>query len=559
MKKQLLNIAFGLLGFSLNAQLPSNIPTNGLFAYYPFNGNANDVSGNGKNGVLGSSSPSLTFDRHGNANAAYTFDGVGNFMRVNYVPFTNPPFTISTWVKLSDLNQSYPMVCLGHPSSTGGTNKLYFAANLANSGTPSIGRYGQNNITSSVSNVNSNIWTHLVVTVNSYSVNDVTFYVNGQQQGTNTLNGNTSNPFPLNNDGFGIGYAQGFPSGVVFFKGALDDIGIWNRILSPSEIQTIYSDICTTTDVSSGLVADYPFSGNANDASANSNNGIVNGATLTTDRFGNPNSAYYFDGVNDYIETVNNNIPSNINNGLSVSLWIKAPQNSTSRCAIQKTSSVTSKGFAIGLESAANGAPIDGNFRTVFNPIDSYTQPRLDDNAWHNIISIWDGSTLKQFVDGQFLNGVTTTSTNLNFDNPDTMTIGCYKSVFYNFSSGSFGEEYKYFFQGTIDDIKVYNRSLTDCDIDSLYSSLNQIANGVNENLKNLTVTIYPNPSYDFIEIKGVDLMRFEIINLIGETIISSNSINNNIINISDLKNGIYLITITDSKGKKGVKKIIKQ
>ena len=48
-----------------------------------------------------------------------------------------------------------------------------------------------------------------------------------------------------------------------------------------------------------GLVANYPFNGNANDGSGNGNDGIVNGVTLTTDRFGNADSAYSFDGVDD--------------------------------------------------------------------------------------------------------------------------------------------------------------------------------------------------------------------------------------------------------------------
>jgi hypothetical protein len=53
-----------------------------------------------------------------------------------------------------------------------------------------------------------------------------------------------------------------------------------------------------TTD---GLVAYYSFDGNANDQSGNGHDGSVNGATLTTDRFGTPNSAYSFDGIDDYI------------------------------------------------------------------------------------------------------------------------------------------------------------------------------------------------------------------------------------------------------------------
>src|ERR1017187_5394463 len=54
--------------------------------------------------------------------------------------------------------------------------------------------------------------------------------------------------------------------------------------------------------LTNGLVAYYPFNGNANDASGNGNNGTVYGATLTTDRFGISNSAYCFNGTSHYIE-----------------------------------------------------------------------------------------------------------------------------------------------------------------------------------------------------------------------------------------------------------------
>ena len=69
-----------------------------------------------------------------------------------------------------------------------------------------------------------------------------------------------------------------------------------------------------------GLVAYYPFNGNANDQSGNGNNGTVTGATLTNDRFGNSNSAYQFDGVDDRVVITSNNLPSG-NSARSVSAW----------------------------------------------------------------------------------------------------------------------------------------------------------------------------------------------------------------------------------------------
>ena len=75
MKKLLLTLSLGLFVTPItNAQeLPSYVPTDGLVAYYPFNGNANDESGNGHHGtVIGAT---LTSDRDGNENSSYSFDG----------------------------------------------------------------------------------------------------------------------------------------------------------------------------------------------------------------------------------------------------------------------------------------------------------------------------------------------------------------------------------------------------------------------------------------------------------------------------------------------------
>ena len=75
-------------------------------------------------------------------------------------------------------------------------------------------------------------------------------------------------------------------------------------------------------DLSDGLIAYYPFSGNANDASGNGHNGTVHGATLTTDRFGNPSSAYSFDGLKDYVRVPDDPQLDGMN-ALTLSVWVK--------------------------------------------------------------------------------------------------------------------------------------------------------------------------------------------------------------------------------------------
>src|SRR5215469_4321208 len=75
-------------------------------------------------------------------------------------------------------------------------------------------------------------------------------------------------------------------------------------------------------DLSKGLMAYYPFSGNAKDASGNGNNPIFNNATLTTDVYGNANSAYYFNGIDNYME-IPNSASLNMGNTISICAWVK--------------------------------------------------------------------------------------------------------------------------------------------------------------------------------------------------------------------------------------------
>ncbi|MCB0814438.1 MAG: hypothetical protein KDB87_14920, partial [Flavobacteriales bacterium] len=84
---------------SLSAQLPANVPSNGLVAWYPFNGNADDESGNGHDGV--NHGAVLTADRNGLTNAALSFDGSTSWVEVTdpLLGSTLSSHTISAWFK----------------------------------------------------------------------------------------------------------------------------------------------------------------------------------------------------------------------------------------------------------------------------------------------------------------------------------------------------------------------------------------------------------------------------------------------------------------------------
>jgi hypothetical protein len=95
-----------------------------------------------------------------------------------------------------------------------------------------------------------------------------------------------------------------------------------------------------------GLVGYWPFSGSANDLSSNANNGTNNGATLTTDRFGNPNSAYSFNGTSNYIEIPHSSSLNFGTQNFTISVWAKPSQfQSNSQFIICKERNLAPDGF----------------------------------------------------------------------------------------------------------------------------------------------------------------------------------------------------------------------
>lgn len=120
MKKQRLSLITGTLLCSLflapcstNAQVPSYVPTNGLDGWWSFNGNANDLSGNGNNGIVNEAT--LTADRNGIANSAFQFNGTSSYISLSS-PFFNGATSVSAFSYFTEfkLNQ---LPTVGNPYS----------------------------------------------------------------------------------------------------------------------------------------------------------------------------------------------------------------------------------------------------------------------------------------------------------------------------------------------------------------------------------------------------------------------------------------------------------
>ncbi|MGB3948552.1 MAG: LamG domain-containing protein, partial [Bacteroidia bacterium] len=239
-----------------------------------------------------------------------------------------------------------------------------------------------------------------------------------------------------------------------------------------------------------GLVAYYPFTGNANDASGNNLDGTVTGASLTTDRFGNANSAYIFNGSSDNISVASNSLLDfQTTNAFSLSYWIRPTSLSTSQISV-----ILSKQTGSGASQDGWNSNIETNFQSKYR-IQNGTStssctfaaisPTISSNQYQHIVQIYNGSNSYIYINGLLANQ--TACTALIGDNLSNMLIG--KATWVNSNTKGFS--------GIIDDIAIYNRALTPSEVTQIYTGCNfhtsAIANGSTTFCQGNNVTLSSN------------------------------------------------------------------
>ena len=210
-----------------------------------------------------------------------------------------------------------------------------------------------------------------------------------------------------------------------------------------------------------GLQGYWPFNGSADEFFENENNGIVNGATLTQDRCGNPTCAYNFDGVNDFIECSTDSLE--VIDEISISLWIKKSEMGVGAdIAVSKFSEFTfDSGYNIQFD--ANGAAeIRGRDRNEFFSESDNNNISLLDDEWHHLVGIVDKSTWRIYVDNVLVG---------SFDNGHSMVnIGASaNNLRFGRRSSNSSTLPPNFYKGDIDDIFIYNRAISLDEINTLY------------------------------------------------------------------------------------------
>ncbi|MFN5347378.1 MAG: LamG-like jellyroll fold domain-containing protein [Bacteroidota bacterium] len=243
-------IASLLAASSAFAQVPSYVPTNGLVGWWPFNGNANDESGNGNdcNNTIGN----YTLDRFGNLNSSFFGNGLGPLpgsgmyiTSLNNFPFGNANRTISVWFKC---NLPYPgglRELFSYGDNTPGTR---FGIML--NGTEIGIEYMSGSVLTSY--IADNNWHNLIVTYNGNGSAGIILYIDGVLK-----NSNVSNPIGTLNTLNSFVKTIGRLNDIYNFSGDYDDIGIWNRALTQQEITTLYN-AQTCNSSSNTITADGP-------------------------------------------------------------------------------------------------------------------------------------------------------------------------------------------------------------------------------------------------------------------------------------------------------------
>lgn len=225
---------------------------------------------------------------------------------------------------------------------------------------------------------------------------------------------------------------------------------------------TTPSDLSMTASLTNGLVAFYPFNGNARDSSGNGNHGTVVNATLANDRFGNTNSAYRFNGTNSFIDIANSFFDNGWENS-TISLWFISASNQNPNLGGGQTllNTSSSHGFSLGYSyqnsqkmyvfkssSTISGWDLFAN--------DEFNASPINLSEWYYVTIVKSGLDYTYYINGVLDKSITTQT----LPTPNSM----YPIRIGGVITPSLSDN-KELFTGSIDDIRIYNRALTQSEI----------------------------------------------------------------------------------------------
>lgn len=434
-----LSSIFLLLSFSVFGQLSSA----GLVAYYPFNGYANDASKTINHATTHGAT--LTTDRFNNSNQAYLFNGSSDRLQApenDAYDFGDGDFSITSWVSLNEIKTAR-IVSAGHKIDDGiwglgfGSHPVWGSGLRINYFVYSGGAY-RDFSSDEITGYTLGRWAMVGITKTG---NTITFYYNGKKAGTASIE------FVSNAGSYlSIGSRQDASgSHIEFLNGKIDEVRIYKRGLSETEISEEYNS------TRNNLVVYLPFNGNADDESGNGHDGNVNGGILTKDRFYQNDQAYTFPNLHNNI-VLQNTADMNLETGFTISAWVKYKNINSG--IVGKHNCWVVNGFHLGIDNGQFRFLVGNSGWSEIRTNESYLEDK-----WYNVTSVFDSiaGTGKVYIDG-----VLKASGTGVYNNFSTAPITISEA-----SNGCPDGN----MPGAIDEVKIYDRPLTDAEIMQEYDS----------------------------------------------------------------------------------------
>lgn len=307
-----------------------------------------------------------------------------------------------------------------------------------------------------------------------------------------------------------------------------------------TDIDSLGIVVQDSSNITTGIpIVFFPFNGNANDETGFDNHGIVHGATLTEDRFGNAESAYYFNGSYDFIH-IPNSEQLNFREAITISFWMKIGDFFARESYLISHGSWQNR-WKISI------SPEKYLRWTVYSTLvikDLDTQIILEKDVLYNVTTLYDGSRFEIYINGALDN--------------QTAFSGLMLTTNIDLTIGQELPNSDYNFKGVLDDIRIYNYALTQEEIKNIYTEKTLINEPQTEQIPKqfLLKQNYPNPfnvqttiQYQISEPGKVSLKIFDILGKQVRTLVDIeksagyysvtwDSKNNN---GSDVTSGIYI------------------
>ncbi|RMD46230.1 MAG: LamG domain-containing protein, partial [Aquificota bacterium] len=430
------------------------------------NDKVEDSSGNGHHGIAQNGAYTLAdsggpaLDREG------VFDGVDDYIIIpdsDDWAFGNNDFTIAVWVKFNSVVTPSIQGLISDWEAAGGSNRAWELWKRSSNEIRFQAWDSSGSILISLTSstpVTSGKWYHVVVQRNGTISR---LFLDGVVESTDSTAGgvisNSQSPLLISGE-----WKTGFTSVQYIVNGLLDEIVIYNRSLSDSEIALLYNEGVgyKHTGNENGLVGVWHMdesSWQIQDTSGNGNNGTSYNGTLY-DANGKLNSGLSFDGVDDYVESPITGLSASPQE-TSISFWLKGNSWSVSDTPLTVINSgdTSDKGDIIFRYTAANTFTLyvgqDGS--NSWDQIDFTSFPA--DFAWHFISATYSkGNIIKLYFDGV---EVGSTASTLFPSTLSKLRIGTADDL-----TGS-----SYYFNGTIDEVAIWNRSLSAEEVKAIYES----------------------------------------------------------------------------------------